>query len=127
MTEPVNASPAAAASATPSNQPQQPVLQTQQQYQGQTQTPDQSAQLAVTSAAQAAAAAAAAAAVAAVGNQNGLGNSNATEELVCQWEGCGDRFSTAEALYVSFYLFIHLHLFHMTPFRRLLWDRVWCL
>ncbi|KAL1965394.1 hypothetical protein VTN77DRAFT_5831 [Rasamsonia byssochlamydoides] len=109
MTEPLNASPApATATSAPQTQSQvqaqqgqQSVLQNNQQFQVQNQASDQNAQVTTTTAAQAAAAAAAAAAVAAVGNQNGhgLANPTTTEELACMWQGCTERFSSAEALY----------------------------
>lgn len=103
----LNASSAPATSAAQTQPPpsQASGLQNNQQYQSQSQAPEQPAQVAATTAAQAAAAAAAA--VAAVGNnQNGhsvQNNNPTTEELACMWQGCTERFTSAEALYVSFF------------------------
>jgi hypothetical protein len=69
----------------------------QPHFQNASQTPEQSTPSTTSSAAQAQAQAQAAAAVAVVGNQNG-----SSEDFVCMWQGCSERCTNAEALYVSF-------------------------
>jgi hypothetical protein len=94
--------------------------QSQAQYSNHNQATDQSTQTAATSAVHAAAAAAA---VAAVGNQNGTNVTNGTEEFVCMWQGCSERSSSAETLYVSTFLFLfNRDVLSITAFLPLSWH-----